>query len=90
MPMYCYWSKNKPQSSQLGRPNSRTNNIPTLHKMARNTEPRQRELIVHMICSRKRLTTSQMAKVTKYSERSVTNVRKNMWFMAVPNRPRSP
>ncbi|KAJ5851110.1 hypothetical protein N7455_010966 [Penicillium solitum] len=46
--------------------------------MARNIDSWQRDLIIHMLCSKKRLTTSQIAKVAKCSERSVTNIRKNM------------
>lgn len=46
--------------------------------MARNLESWQREIIIHMMHSRKRLTTSQMAKVAKCTERSITNIRKNM------------
>ena len=46
--------------------------------MARNIDPWQRKMIIHMICSKNRLTTSQMAKVAKCSERSITNIRKNI------------
>lgn len=40
--------------------------------MARNIDSWQRELIIHMLCSKKRLTASQIAKVAKCSERSVS------------------
>lgn len=46
--------------------------------MARNLESWQREIIIHMMRSRKRLITSQMAKVAKCTERSITNIHKNM------------
>lgn len=46
--------------------------------MARNLESWQRTMIVHMIRSKKTLTTSQMARLAKCSERSITNIRKNM------------
>lgn len=46
--------------------------------MARNLQAWQRKLIVHMTLSKKRLTISQMAKVAKCSERSVTNIRRNI------------
>ena len=41
--------------------------------MARNLESWQREIIVHMIHTRKKLTTSQMAGIAKCTERSVTH-----------------
>lgn len=50
--------------------------------MARNIDHWNRKIIVHIICSRKRFTTSQqakvakVAKVAKWSERSATNIRK--------------
>jgi DNA-binding XRE family transcriptional regulator len=53
-------------------------NTQTTSKMARNTDPWQRKIIVYMIRSKNRLTTSQMAKVAKCSKRSITNVRKNI------------
>lgn len=46
--------------------------------MARNIDSWQRDPIIHMLCSKKRLTTPQIAKVAKCSERSITNIRKNM------------
>lgn len=46
--------------------------------MARNIDPWQRKMIVHMIRSKNRLITSQMAKVAQCSERSLTNIRKNL------------
>lgn len=46
--------------------------------MARNLQAWQRKVIVHMTLSQKKLTISQMAKVAKCSERSVTNIRRNM------------
>lgn len=46
--------------------------------MARNLESWQREIIVHMIHTRKKLTTSQMAGIAKCTERSVTHIRKNL------------
>ena len=46
--------------------------------MARNLECWQRQIIIHMMRSRKRLITSQMAKVAKCTERSITNIHKNM------------
>ena len=46
--------------------------------MARNIDPWQRKMIVHMIRSKDRLTTSQMAKVAQCRERSITNIRKNL------------
>lgn len=62
-------------------PTSHTNIPYHIHishqRMARNLETWQNEIIVHMICSRK-LTISQMAKVAKCSERSITNIHKNM------------
>lgn len=53
-------------------------NFLTYHTMARNLQAWQRKLIVHMTLSKKRLTISQMAKVAKCSERSVTNIRRNI------------
>ena len=58
--------------------------------MARNLNPWQRKMIVHMITSRNRLTTSQMAKLAKYSERSITNKRKNMRLFGSLNSPTIP
>lgn len=52
--------------------------LPIHHNMARNIDSWQHDLIIHMLCSKKRLTTSQMAKLAKCSERSVTNIRKNL------------
>lgn len=46
--------------------------------MARNIDSWQRKMIIHMIYSNKRLITKQMAKVAQRSERSITNVRKNL------------
>ncbi|KAJ5491669.1 hypothetical protein N7539_003236 [Penicillium diatomitis] len=46
--------------------------------MAQYIDPWQRKTIAYMILSKNRFTTSQMAKVAKCSERSVTNIRKNM------------
>ena len=46
--------------------------------MARNIDPWQRKMIVHMIPSKNRLTTSQMAMMALCSERSITNMRKNL------------
>lgn len=50
----------------------------TYHKMAKNLDSWQRNMIIHMICSRKALTTSQIAQEAKCSERSVTNIRRKM------------
>lgn len=43
-----------------------------------------------MINSKKRLTTSQMAKLAKCTERSITNIRKKMRLFGSPNPPRIP
>ena len=48
------------------------------YTMARSIDSWQRKMIIHMICSKNRLTTSQIAKVTQCSERSITNIRKNL------------
>ncbi|KAJ5115113.1 hypothetical protein NUU61_000872 [Penicillium alfredii] len=58
--------------------------------MARNLNPRQRKMIAHMISSKKRLTTSQMAKLAKCTERSITNIRKIMRLFGSPNPPKIP
>jgi hypothetical protein len=55
--------------------------------MARNIGAWQHDLIIHLLCSKKRLTTSQMAKVAKCSERS--NIRKSMGLLAVLGLPQS-
>ena len=55
--------------------------------MARNLNAWQRKMIVHMISSKNRLTTSQMAKLAKCSERSITNIRKKMRLFGSPNPP---
>ena len=77
-------------SSRLKRPNSSTTNILTRRKMARNLDPWQHEIIVHMIHSRQRLTISQMAKIAKCSEHSVTNIRKNIRLFGSPRSPQVP
>jgi hypothetical protein len=46
--------------------------------MAKNIDPWQRKRIVYMIRSNNRLTTPQMANVAPCSERSITNLRKNL------------
>ena len=46
-------------------------------------------MIVHMSSSKNRLTTSQMAKPAKCSERSITNIRKKMRLFS-PNPPKIP
>lgn len=43
-----------------------------------------------MTRSRKRLTILQMAKVTKCSERSVTNIHRNLWFFGNATSPPIP
>lgn len=58
--------------------------------MARKLNPWQRKMAVHMISSKNRLTTSQMAKLAKCSERSITNIRKNMRLFGSPNSPTIP
>ena len=58
--------------------------------MARNLSPGQRKMIAHMINSKKRLTTSQMAKLAKCTERSITNIRKKMRLFGSPNPPHIP
>lgn len=63
---------------------------PTRCKMARNLENWQRQAIVNMTRSRKRLTITQMAKVAKCSERSVTNIRRNMRLFGSPRSPSVP
>ncbi|KAJ5101023.1 hypothetical protein N7456_007075 [Penicillium angulare] len=63
---------------------------PNRPQMARNLQTWQRKLIVHMTLSRKRLTISQMAKVAKCSERSVTNIRRNMRLFDDPRSPSVP
>ncbi|KAJ5216904.1 hypothetical protein N7468_009912 [Penicillium chermesinum] len=55
--------------------------------MARNLDTWQRNMIVHMINSKSRLTTSQMAKLAKCSERSITNIRKKMRLFGSSNPP---
>ena len=77
-------------SSQLNRPNLGKNQPPYRCKMARKLNPWQRKMIVHMISSKNRLTTSQMAKLAKCSERSITNIRKNMRLFGSPNSPTIP
>jgi hypothetical protein len=47
-------------------------------------------MIIHMINSKKRLTTSQMAKPAKCLERSITNIRKKMRLFGSPNPPKIP
>lgn len=46
--------------------------------MASSIESWQRKKIIHMIYSKNELTTSQMAKVAQCSERSITDIRKNL------------
>lgn len=46
--------------------------------MARNIYLEQRKMITHVICSKSRLTTSQMGKIAQYNERSITRIRKNL------------
>lgn len=58
--------------------------------MARKLNPWQRKMAVHMISSKNRLTTSQMAKLAKCSERSITNICKNMRLFGSPNSPTIP
>ena len=55
--------------------------------MARNLNGWQRKMIANMTRSKKRLTTSQMAKLAKCSERSITNVRKKMRLFGSFNSP---
>jgi transcription initiation factor TFIIIB Brf1 subunit/transcription initiation factor TFIIB len=80
--MYCYMSKNNdPTHHGVVRsyPSQPTNcTIQTPYKMARNIDSWQRKMIIHMICSKNRLTTSQIAKVAQCSERSITHIRKNL------------
>lgn len=59
-------------------PNLATAFTHTTDKMARNIYSWQCKMIIHMIYSKNRLTTSQMAKVAQCSERSITNIRKNL------------
>ncbi|KAK5800950.1 hypothetical protein VI817_003162 [Penicillium citrinum] len=58
--------------------------------MARNLSAWQRKMIVHMLRSKKSLTTSQMAKLAKCSERSITNIRKKLRLFNYPNSPTIP
>jgi transposase len=58
--------------------------------MARNIDSWQRKAIVHMMESKKRLTISQIARAAKCSERTVTNIRKNMRLFGSPNPPPVP
>ncbi|KAJ6178165.1 hypothetical protein N7519_008626 [Penicillium mononematosum] len=58
--------------------------------MARNLNPRQRKMIVHKINSKKGLTTSQVAKLAKCTERSITNIRKKMRLFGSPDPPKIP
>jgi hypothetical protein len=51
---------------------------PNHEQLAKNIESWQRKMIIHMICSNNRLSTSQMAKVAQCSECSITNIRKNL------------
>lgn len=50
----------------------------THHKMARNLDSWQHNMILHMICSKKALTISQIAQAAKCSERSATRIRRKM------------
>ena len=59
-------------------PNSATTVTQTPYDMARNIDSWQRKMITHMIYSKNRLATSQMAKAAYCSERSITNLRKNL------------
>jgi transposase len=76
--------------SQLKRPNFDKNQPPCRYKMARNLNAWQRKMILHMISSKNRLTTSQMAKLAECSERSITNIRKKMRLFGSPNPPTIP
>ena len=58
--------------------------------MARNLESWQHEIIVHMVHSRKKLTTSQMAGIAKCTERSVTHIRKNLQLFGTARAPPVP
>ena len=58
--------------------------------MARNLESWQREIIFHMIHSRKKLTTTQMAGIAKCTERSVTHIRKNLRLFGAARAPPVP
>jgi hypothetical protein len=67
-------------------PPNASNHSPLNHfKMARNLNPGQCRMIVHMINSKKILTTSQMAKLANCTERSITNIRKKMRLFGSPN-----
>lgn len=72
-------------SSQLGSINQTTH-----HNMARNLKSWQREIIVHMIHSRKKLTTAQMAGIAKCTRRSVTHIRKNLRLFGTTRAPPVP
>lgn len=58
--------------------------------MARNLESWQHEIIVHMIHSRKKLTTTQMAGIVKCTERSVTHIHKNLRLLSTTRAPPVP
>lgn len=58
--------------------------------MARNIDSWQCKMIIHMIHSKNRLTTSQMAKVEKYSEHSTTYICKNMQLFGSARSPLVP
>jgi hypothetical protein len=92
--MYYYWSKNnQPREvvlTQSSLPIQAIFNPLNRCKMARNLNSRQRKMIIHMISSKRRLTTSQMAKLAKCSERSITNIRKNLRLFSSPNSPTIP
>jgi hypothetical protein len=57
--------------------------------MARTLGFWQRNMIVHTISSKKRLTTPQIAKLIKCSERCITNIRKDMRLFGPNSPPRS-
>ena len=58
--------------------------------MAQNLESWQREIIVHMIHSRKKSTTAQMAGIAKCTERSVTHICKNLRLFSTARAPPVP
>lgn len=58
--------------------------------MARNLNPWQRKMVVHMVSSKARLTTSQVAKLAKSSVRLINKIRKNMRLSGRPNPPTIP
>ena len=68
--MYYYWSKNnhaRPCRTKTSVPNQATINPLNRCKMARNLSSWQHKMIVHMISSKNKLTTSQMAKLLTFT-----------------------